>query len=209
MRGFIWDEPELTEDLSVLKDEGRDKSNIQLHLYESIFPFMRGSDEGWTAFISSIEAMFKDFPLTSFQVAIVNCSIVSFEQKWIDSARRKTKGTAVLSNQLKSNHLCHFWEPRDCFFCLWCIVNHNKSCCPCEMFAQTAEKTLNAFLGTVLWATIHQDWIFMLCFGIGILILEIEYFVNFLQLKCVILELSLLYWCTAYTVYIYILENLV
>lgn len=125
---------------------------------------MRGN-EGWAAFISSIKAMFKDFPLTSFQVAIVNCSIVSFEQKWIESARRKTKGTAVLSNQLKSNNLCHFWEPRDCFFCLWCIVNHNKSCCPCEMFAQKAEKTSNASVGAVIWATMYQDWIFIfLCY---------------------------------------------
>lgn len=82
----------------------------------------------------------KDFLLT-FQVAIVNCSIVSFELKWVGSARRKTKDTAVLSNRLKSNNLCHFWEPRDCFFCLWCIVNHYKSCCPCEMFAQKTEKT--------------------------------------------------------------------
>ncbi len=102
VRGFIWDEPELTEDLSVLKDEGRDKSNIQLHLYESIFPFMRGSDEGWTAFISSIEAMFKDFPLTSFQVAIVNCSIVSFEQKWIDLAEDKRHSCSIKSAEVKS-----------------------------------------------------------------------------------------------------------
>lgn len=162
---------------------------------------MRGNDEGWAAFISSIKAMFKDFPLTSFQVAIVNCSIVSFEQKWIESARRKTKGTAVLSNQLKSNNLCHFWEPRDCFFCLWCIVNHNKSCCPCEMFAQKAEKTSNASVrSSHLSNNVPRlDFHFpLLYFGIGILILELEYFANFLQLKCVILELSLLYWCAAY-----------
>lgn len=128
----------------------------------------------------------KDFLLTSFQVAIVNCSIVSFELKWIDSARRKTKGTAVLSNRLKSNNLCHFWEPRDCFFCLWCIVNHNKSCCSCEMFAQKAEKTHSseqqcARIGFSLSSV-------MLCFGIVILILceilKFGFFVNILHSVC-------------------------
>lgn len=120
----------------------------------------------------------KDFPLTSFQVAIVNCSIVFFELKWIDSALSKTKDTAVLSNQLKSNNLCHFREPKDCFFCLRHIVNRNKSC---KMFAWKAQKTRwlnlaasNASLGTVSWAIMYRDWIFyflVLCFGICVLIL--------------------------------------
>lgn len=130
----------------------------------------------------------EDFSLTSFQVAIVNCSIVSFELKWIDSAWRKTKDTAVLSNQLKSNNLCHFWEPRDCFFCLWRIVNHNKSCCPCEMFARKAEKTQSRHQMFHLSNNVPGlDFHFpLLCFSIGILILDLGYFVNILPFVCFI-----------------------